>query len=146
MSGSDSGVLPEVTQGRRIKSKRGSKKVPRWDPPDWLLALASRAPLVTEERVTGEHDVRLDLVHAHVVLLEHDLHTFDVWLENDLHGSLMACVRCGAYASCAPKRLGKTCQGDPAVAGRKGLAQQLKRIRKGIHPRGGLLKVSRQAA
>eukprot|EP00971_Amphidinium_carterae_P224642 4456593-Amphidinium_carterae.1 len=54
----------------------------------------------------------------------------------------MACVGCGAYASCAPKFLGKRCQSDPAVAGRKGLVQQLRRLRSGIHPTGGLLTPS----
>eukprot|EP00971_Amphidinium_carterae_P249301 4948707-Amphidinium_carterae.1 len=146
MTGWDTDPTPEVIHGKRIRKERGSKKVPRWDPPDWLWALASRAPLVSRERVSGEHDVRLDLVSAPVVLLEHDLRTFDVWLDCDLHGSLMVCVRCGTYASCAPKLLGKTCQGDPVVAGRKGLAQLLKRIRRGVLPKGGLLTVSHQAA
>eukprot|EP00971_Amphidinium_carterae_P051986 1023302-Amphidinium_carterae.1 len=142
----DTGVPGGRTRPSVRRRSRRSSKIHKWDPPAWLIALSERAVNDRLAPVERDQEALLECVHDCVPSLAHDVHAFDVFLHGNEHGSIMACVRCGAYATSAPRLLGRRCEGDPAGSGRKGLEQQLRRIRCGRHPRGGLLTVSPRAA
>eukprot|EP00971_Amphidinium_carterae_P083686 1656628-Amphidinium_carterae.1 len=140
----------DLHDGSRAPSplrRRARKRVlvSKWDPPTWLIALSTRALHGNQEPLVPDQEARLDVEQGCALSLAHDVCAFDVFLHGVLHGSILACVRCGAYATSAPRLLGKVCEGDPVVSGRKGLEQQLRRLRSGRHPRGGLLTVSPRA-
>eukprot|EP00971_Amphidinium_carterae_P054423 1072101-Amphidinium_carterae.1 len=93
---------PRTARGRR---RGGRKEITKWDPPEWLVALSR---LAVDCRKTGvDLSERLDIVPECVPVLTHVLQNFDVWLHGVIHGSLTACVRCGAYATSTPRLLGK---------------------------------------
>eukprot|EP00971_Amphidinium_carterae_P337700 6474639-Amphidinium_carterae.1 len=130
---------PPCSSQRKAR-KKGN--ICKWDPPAWLVALSQRALHEQGDPDRPDQEALLECVHDCVPSLAHDVHAYDVFLHGVLHGSILACVRCGAYATSAPRLLGKRCEGDPAASGRKGLEQQLRRIRSGRIPRGGQLTVS----
>eukprot|EP00971_Amphidinium_carterae_P111705 2212309-Amphidinium_carterae.1 len=134
----DDGSCSHARPSTRRRARRKGI-IHKWDPPAWLCALSQRVLHESLAPLVPDQEALLECVHDCVPSLAHDVCAYDVFLHDVLHGSIMACVRCGAYATSAPRLLGKKCEGDPAVSGRKGFEQQLRRLRSGRHPRGGLL-------